>query len=202
MQRDKSELAAFGTRERPLWDATHDARRAFRASLAALSAPGQLTIGMPRAWLFEDLASDHAAALLLALVDGTQGVAHAGDLADVAAALRTRSGSMEVPVEGALFVLAPEDRAADAVRRAPKGTRAEPHLGATVVVVADEPTRWIQLSAPGWSEDRRALLPLSRPLTEALADANGDPPRGVDLFLVNAHGIAALPRYVRCAWVC
>jgi len=82
----------------------------------------------------------------------------------------------------------------------PRGTEAEPQLGATVVLVADPggPSTPVWLEGPGLREPAPARLPLSREALESRARACAEPPAGIDLVIVTAGGsIVGLPRTTR-----
>ena len=91
----------------------------------------------------------------------------------------------------------PGPRALEDARR---GSEAEPHLGGTVLVVADRAGPWtrVRLEGPGLREPTPALLPLSREALESRARACAGPPAGIDLVIVTPDGsILGLPRTTR-----
>ena len=179
------------------WDPVHDARAAFRAGLEAMCRPGRPVAGLPRAGLAADPLLDHAAALLLALLDPGVGLAVSGDAATryVGDALLRETGADPAPVGDADFVLAGAG-AQGVAGRARHGSALRPHEGATIVYAADHPPVRRRQRGPGFEAPEEVALPLLPGELELLAAAAANPPAGVDAFVVAADGLIALPRSV------
>jgi alpha-D-ribose 1-methylphosphonate 5-triphosphate synthase subunit PhnH len=176
------------------WDTVHDGRAAFHACMRAACEPGA-TQPIARPAMASDAASDHAAAVLLALLDAEITVATAGSpaLDALVAEIRARTGALPGDVADADFVVVPTGHpVADLVHR---GTPIAPERGATIVYVADAGCSTpVRLDGPGLAAP--ALVDLPLPATElgALREANRHGPVGVDAFIATPDGVCALPR--------
>jgi len=191
----------------PSFDPVRDSQATFRVLLEALARPGtlgRLPAGDERCPLPDGAA---VAGVLLTLLDhevrfavvaGDGGGDRAGA---VATYLTTATGSRPDSAENADFVLllgAPPAGLPLALRR---GTAPRPDEGATLVALVpslagqDDGTV-IALSGPGVkSGTTLAVAGWRPPDLAAVAAANAEPPRGIDLILVTPDGtVAALPR--------
>ena len=178
------------------WDAVHDSRAAFLCCMRAQCAPGTAVGPLPRPGLMTNPRLDAAATVLLTLLDPTTPVAAAGTEArEVVAAVRAMTGSPVTAVPDAEFVLVVGDPA-DAIRRARRGDRDRPELGATIVVV-DDAQDTVTLAGPGIPSRRLSRPALSVEARRERENANAALPCGVDLLLVGDDGVLALPRTVR-----
>lgn len=79
----------------------------------------------------------------------------------------------------------------------PTGTEAEPELGGTVVIIADESaaTTTVRLAGPGIAELVDTTLPLSARALSERGEACARAPRGIDLVVIGPGPIVrGLPR--------
>ena len=176
------------------WDAVHDGRTAFHACMRAVCRPGA-TQPIVRPALAVDAAIDHAAAVLLALLDADVTVAAAGSpaLDALVAEIRTRTGARTDDVADADFVVAPPGHpVAHLVHR---GTPIAPERGATIVYVADaDCSTPVRLDGPGLAAPTMVDLPLPTAELGALREVNRHGLVGVDAFIALPDGVCALPR--------
>jgi alpha-D-ribose 1-methylphosphonate 5-triphosphate synthase subunit PhnH len=172
------------------WDAVHDGRTAFHACMRAVCRPGA-TQPIVRPALAVDAAIDHAAAVLLALLDADVTVAAAGSpaLDALVAEIRTRTGARTDDVADADFVVAPTGHpVAHLVHR---GTPVAPERGATIVYVADAGCSRRLIGGPS---PTMVDLPLPTAELGALREVNRHGLVGVDAFIALPDGVCALPR--------
>lgn len=176
------------------WDTVHDGRTAFHACMRAVCRPGA-TQAIVRPGLAADAAIDHAAAVLLALLDADVAVVSVGSpaLDAVVAEIRARTGARTGDVAEADFVVAPTGHGvADLVHR---GTPLAPERGATIVYVADARCSTpVRLDGPGLAAPIVVDLPLPFAELGALREVNRHGPVGVDAFVAGPDGVCALPR--------
>lgn len=183
-------------------DPTRDAQRAFRAVLDALSHPARrYTLRGPEA--APSALGPGLGAIALTLLDEDAsvwlGAPLAGD-AEVAAWLAFHTGVRVASEPGSAdFVFAPA-AARPRLDTLRLGTEDEPHRSATVVLDVtgcDGATRF-EAEGPGIPGRSRVEAPWA---DERFADEwmhnRGLYPRGVDLILVDAAGVTALPRTTR-----
>ncbi|WP_129114685.1 phosphonate C-P lyase system protein PhnH [Halegenticoccus tardaugens] len=190
-------------------DPVRDARETFRALVDATSRPGTVR-RVPVA------PADRA--VLATLVDHE--VTCFTPDADVREALAGEGRLADAPFEAARVVHAPESTDGR-VRDANRGTRKEPSVGATVIYRVDavrtvddenrgsgrdardappirsaDSTR-VTVTGPGVPDERTlAVGGLPRAELRAVADAQSDYPRGVDVVFAAGDRVAALPRSV------
>lgn len=178
------------------WDVVHDSRRTFLACMRAQCAPGTPVGPIPVPGLAPDAALDTAAAVLLSLLDPGLTLAVVGNdaAASVARELVRLIGAEQAAVGDADFVLVAGDPEAS-IEAARRGSPLHPEDGATLVVVGGGSAADVSIRGPGIQTTTTASLPLSRRALDALATANAEPPRGIDLLLVTGLGrLLALPR--------
>jgi alpha-D-ribose 1-methylphosphonate 5-triphosphate synthase subunit PhnH len=170
-------------------DPVHDTRETFDGLLAAMSRPGTIH-GVPAPADFAAVATlvDHEVTL-------------ATDDAGLRDALAEQGRLDSAPPEEADIVHAREHVDWD-IRDCERGSRVEPSDGATVIyrvdALGDDDTGTaVTLSGPGI--DGTATLSVGLPESElsAIATAQADFPRGVDVVFATADSVAALPRSVR-----
>jgi len=177
-----------------IWDTVHDGRTAFDACMRAVCQPGA-NQPIARPALAVDAAMDHAAAVLLALLDADVTVAAAGspELDALVAEIRVRTGARVAHVAEADFVVVPSGHPVAA--HVHRGTPIAPERGATVVYVvgAGCSTR-VRLDGPGLQTPTVVDLPLPTAELDALREANRRGPVGVDVLIATREGVSALPR--------
>ena len=179
------------------WDSVHDGRTAFLACMHALCAPGT-PIELPYVpQLCEHAELDSAAAILLALLDRglTLGVS-GGDAAQrVAATVRDDTGATEGDVTDSDWLLV-HGAAADAIARAPRGSRLAPETGATLVIASAAEPQPMSITGPGVNGRETVFVPLDTVAVHAFAAANSMLPCGVDLLITTGKCVIGLPRSV------
>jgi alpha-D-ribose 1-methylphosphonate 5-triphosphate synthase subunit PhnH len=169
-------------------DPVTDTRRTYRALVDAMSRPGTV----------ESVTANPAdRAVLATLVDEEVTVCTTDDsLNDALAAEGRLRGA---PVDSAR-VIHSNGTTEGAIREAPRGTLKEPSRGATVVYrlqeLGDTAARTIRLEGPGIQGSRTLGVGLPATELEAIADAQTDYPRGVDIVLTTTDRLACLPRSV------
>lgn len=179
------------------WDTVHDGRTAFDACMRAVCRPGA-NQSIPRPALEVDAASDHAAAVLLALLDADVTVAAAGSpaLDALVAEIRIRTGARVGDVAEADFVVVPTGHPVAALVH--RGTPVAPERGATIVYVVDACCSTpVRLDGPGLAAPTVLDLPLPAAEVRALRDANRGGRVGVDALIATPDGVCALPRSTR-----
>ncbi|EKF23538.1 phosphonate C-P lyase system protein PhnH [Mycolicibacterium hassiacum DSM 44199] len=178
------------------WDPVHDARTAFSACMHALCAPGT-PVEIGRVPHLTDRAElDTAAAILLGLLDARVSLGVAGGAAAhrLAAEIRFGTGATDADVADSDWVLV-HGPAAEAIRRARRGTRVTPETGATVVVATNAAPQRITVSGPGIPGGNATVwVPLDAVSVHAFIAANAARPRGVDLLLTTKSCVIGLPR--------
>jgi alpha-D-ribose 1-methylphosphonate 5-triphosphate synthase subunit PhnH len=172
----------------PIWQADTQQRH-FRSVLEAMSRPGQC---QPiQAW---PVSGPAAMTVLATLLDAEVSLADAHDI------LRDEDWLMlqavKTPPASADYILC---HAVNSPDFTPKiGTLESPELSATLVMAVDklgEGEMQLRLSGPGIQDSQTlALSGLERDWFEQRNDWNAVFPLGVDMILVDAMNIAALPR--------
>lgn len=183
-----------------IWDPVHDSREAFLTCLRAQCAPGFPQGPLPAAGISADPHLDGASAILLALLDPGLGLCVVGDepdLMSVGERLRHGTGAAEAQLADADFVLVGAGAPLGIAARARRGSALAPERGATIVYCAPTPACGVELSGPGIDGTVRVPVPLSAADLAAVAAANADLPRGVDVFVLTAPDqVLAIPRSV------
>ena len=169
-------------------DPVADTRRTYRALVNAMSRPGSI----------EPVAATPAdRAVLATLVDEEVTVCTADDL--LGDALVAEGRLRGAPIDSAR-VIHSSGSTEGAIREAPRGTLKEPSLGATVVYrledLGDTAATTVRLEGPGIQGSRTLGVGLPAAELEAIADAQADYPRGVDIVLTTTDRLACLPRSV------
>lgn len=169
-------------------DPVHDTRRAFDGLLSAMSRPGT-----PYA-----VPTQADRAIVAALVDHE--VTLATDDSVLEDALADQGRLDPAPTEQADIVHAREHTGWD-VRECERGSRVEPSDGATVVYRVDSlgetAETTLTLSGPGVDGTRELAVDLPETELSAIATAQADYPRGVDVVFATADRVVALPRSVQ-----
>jgi alpha-D-ribose 1-methylphosphonate 5-triphosphate synthase subunit PhnH len=170
-------------------DPVHDTRQTFDGLLSAMSRPGTVhTVATP---------ADHA--VVTTLVD------HEVTLATEDGSLRealSDQGRLDTAPRDEADIVHGREHAGWDIRECKRGSLVEPSDGATVVyrvdTLDDDATgATVTLSGPG--VDGTAALSVGLPESElsAIATAQADYPRGVDVIFTTADRVAALPRSVQ-----
>lgn len=167
----------------------HRQQQAFRHLINAFSYPGQVI----------NIADDDTSALtvvLATLVDGECTLADPDCL--VEPGLKIRLGAQAATVEKADFVVA---KGAAPLALTPRcGTLDDPHLGATVLLLVDALGKGsgLHLTGPGIRDSQHlAVTGVDPRWWQQRAEWNALFPLGVDLILLSAHGVVAVPRTTR-----
>lgn len=178
------------------WDPVHDSRRAFLACLRAFCEPGVAIGGVPRPHLHDDMVLDVASGVLLTVLDPGFGLAIVGDVEAqrLGEILCTLTGAQPAPLERASFVLVVDDAPSPVAAHARRGTALEPERGATVVYAGPWVPFEATLELAGRAGQRRIDLPLPMAERAALAEANAEPPAGIDALVVDGTVLRGLPR--------
>jgi alpha-D-ribose 1-methylphosphonate 5-triphosphate synthase subunit PhnH len=180
-------------------DPVHDAQRAFRGALDALSRPGRpVDIGRPIAGLPLGAAMAH---LLLAMTDvdtpvwwQAEGPAHW---------LRFHTGAgVAIQPHGAAFAVVTQPVAMPALQAFSQGTLASPEFSATLLIevpsLDDGPA--LQWHGPGIQDAQRVQLAGLAPDFWTQWQGNHAAfPQGVDVFFTCGHRAIGLPRTTRVA---
>ena len=183
----------------------------FRSALSALSYPGRWT-AVEAAAATPQATQRAAALLLLALVDAETPVWLSPRLqGDAAAWLRFHTGCPLVDEPGqALYAWVAAGDPCPPLAQLAQGTEQDPDRSATLVVEVAEAQagpsphehaveRW-QLSGPGIAATHALEVAGAPPGFAAQWQHNHQGfPRGVDVFLAQAHRVAGLPRTTRIA---
>jgi len=169
-------------------DPVHDTRETFDGLLSAMSRPGTIhAVPAPADWSAVATLVDHEVTL-------------ATDDADLRGALADQGRLDSAPPEEADVVHAREHTDWD-IRDCKRGSRVEPSDGATVIyrvdALGDDATgSVVTLSGPGVDGTRPLSVGLPESELTAVATAQADYPRGVDVVFATADSVAALPRSV------
>lgn len=175
------------------WDPVHDARRIFRVLVDAQCAPGT-RVDLPGV----DTPIDSWTAVPTTLLDEATPAA----LVPFDPVTEQHLVELGVPVTepaDADFVLARSD-GTEAVRSARIGTALNPETGATVLLTAGTGSTWA-LTGPGLPDTHTRLLPIAPATMAARNRACADYPTGIDLLIVGAGAVWAVPRSTRAAEV-
>jgi alpha-D-ribose 1-methylphosphonate 5-triphosphate synthase subunit PhnH len=184
-------------------DPVHDAQRAFRAALAALSRPGLAVdvggAGLPR---FEP-ASPAATAVLLALADDSTPVWWQGGAGPAGAALRFHTGAPTVadPSRAAFAVI---HRAAElpSLTQFAQGSDCFPERAAMLLIEVDDIAAGPRLTWTGPGIDGSLAVRidgLPADFVERWACNHAGFPCGVDLIFTCGHRAIGLPRSTQVA---
>ncbi|GAA4052407.1 phosphonate C-P lyase system protein PhnH [Arthrobacter methylotrophus] len=183
-------------------DPSRDAQRAFRAILDALSHP---TRSYPLSGPAQPPAAlgPGLAAVALAVLDEESAIWLGGALddAEVAAWLEFHTGARQVEAAAANFVFATPS-SMPALGSLRLGSDEEPHLSATIVldVRGCAGSRRFAVRGPGIKGTVELEAPWADPGFAGQWYANTAAfPRGVDLLLIDAEQVSALPRTTRIA---
>lgn len=182
-------------------DPVHDAQRAFRAALHALSHPGQLVdVGQPIAGLPLGAA---ASSLLLALADDDTAVWWQQGLESCAPWLRFHTGARlaATPMDAA-FAVVGDARLLPCLADFAQGTPASPELAVTVLIevasLGDGPA--MQWHGPGIRQARTVRIGGLAPAFWGEWQANHAAfPQGVDIVFTCGAAAVGLPRTTRVA---
>jgi len=187
------------------FDAVHDTQRVFRALLKAVSFPGSLGSLAREAAGIDAWASVNRAlvAVALTLLDAETSFCVWPRNAEAETRLLSQLtyGRPAAPQDALYHFVLRTANAAEALRGASVGTLVEPHLGATVVMEADELTHqgaWT-LRGPGINGTASlGVRGLPPEIAAVRAERCAEYPLGIDLFLIDRSGrLAALPRTTR-----
>ena len=179
------------------WNPVHDSRDAFLSCMQALCTPGT-SVALPvRPSVTSAGELDSAAAVLLALLDRGLALAVTGSRAahEVGTLVTWHTGATSCDVEHADWVLV-DGPPVDAISRARRGTPLTPESGATLVITATGGALPVDLTGPGIAGTRTTDLALDTMAVHALSAANAAPPCGIDVLIVDAGQVVALPRSV------
>lgn len=182
-------------------DPVHDAQRAFRAALHALSHPGQrMDVGQPIAGLPLGAA---ASSLLLALADDDTAVWWQPGLESCAPWLRLHTGARlaATPMDAA-FAVVGDARRLPALAAFAQGTPASPEFAATVLIevpsLGDGPA--MQWHGPGIRQPCTVRIGGLAPAFWGEWQANHAAfPQGVDVVFTCGAAALGLPRTTRVA---
>jgi alpha-D-ribose 1-methylphosphonate 5-triphosphate synthase subunit PhnH len=180
-----------------MWNPVHDGRTAFLACMRAMCAPGTPIELPPVPQVCEYPELDGAAAILLALLDRglSLGVSGGGTAQRVAGMVAEQTGATQGEFAVADWTLV-HGPAADAISRAPRGTRLTPECGATLVIAAAGQALAMSIAGPGILGRTTAYVALDAVSLRAFTAANSAPPCGVDLLVVTPECLIGLPRSV------
>jgi alpha-D-ribose 1-methylphosphonate 5-triphosphate synthase subunit PhnH len=178
-----------------MWNPVHDGRTAFLSCMRAMCAPGTPIELPPVPKLCEYPELDGAAAILLALLDHGLSLGVSGGVTAhrVAGMVAEQTGAAEGEISDADWTLV-HGPAADAISRAPRGTRLTPERGATLVIAAAGEATAMSITGPGVPRRTTAYVALDAVSVHAFTAANSAPPRGVDLLVVTPECLIGLPR--------
>lgn len=185
-------------------DYVHDLQSVYRKILDALSRPGLIADLSGELSLVDPGLGSNGAFVLLALtlLDGDVAFAVStgtdGSLARSLSRL-TLAAQADIPHADFVFIDAGTS-VSEAISAAREGTLLDPHLGATIIVMADSITEngSYLLSGPGIRDEARLGITGAEGWLEARAEKNREYPLGVDLYFVTSEGaFAALPRTTR-----
>ncbi|PRC42432.1 phosphonate C-P lyase [Mycobacterium sp. ITM-2017-0098] len=186
-----------------MWDPVHDGRTTFLACMKALCSPG-MPIALPvMPKVSEHAELDHAAAVLLALLDRglTLGICGSDEAHRVAETVLAATEAGTTAIAGADWVLV-HGPAATAISQAQRGTPRAPEAGATLVIATADEAHPMVLSGPGLARPTTAFVPLDALAVRALVAANSIPPAGVDVLVATPECLIGLPRSVSIQGVC
>ena len=173
-----------------------DEHRFFRLLLQAMSHPGTI---YSLAHARQDVPP--VLGLLSSLLDNEVGFAVVGD-PDLAAAIGRHTGSRQVPLEAADFLILANGCGGDSLALLRRGSREYPDQGATLVYLVDELQEGpggIVLSGPGIAgKIALRIKGLAMRELECLRELNSEFPLGLDAILVDTLGqMACIPRSSR-----
>ena len=172
---------------------------AFRALLNAMARPGLI------ANLGKAGEPDAALTILEALLDHEVTFAVVPDRSETVDAILRQTGSHNVPLPDADFVLTDTDALSGVLEQVKVGDLEYPDRSATVVClvpglsVDEESGLRLTLAGPGINGSRWISIEGISPATvEAIQETNGFPPQGVELVFVTPSGrFACITRYTR-----
>lgn len=170
------------------FDPVSDTRTTYRKLVDAMSRPGTI----------ESVTATPAdRAVLATLVDEEVTVCTADNT--LSNALAGEGRLQTEPIDSARIIHT-VGSTEGSIREAPRGTLKEPSNGSTVVYRVDElgknaPTT-VHIEGPGVQGSRTLGVDLPAAEIAAIADAQADYPRGVDVMLTTADELASLPRSV------
>jgi len=176
-----------------------DSQKIFRLLLEAMSNPARVVNINEYA---SKLVGDHPAflAVAMALLDNEVSFHTCGNqsLSDEIVSLVLAKSE---PIESADYVFVSDPKGADfAITNAKRGTPADPHKSATIIIRNDDPpVCGLTLSGPGI--DDRITVQVTQTVKDAIAMRDGqnhEYPEGIDLLFVSSMGeLYAIPRLTR-----
>jgi alpha-D-ribose 1-methylphosphonate 5-triphosphate synthase subunit PhnH len=187
-------------------DPVHDLQAVFRELMAAMASPGTVrSIGEQASRIdIEPPVPPPVLAAAMALLDAeTVFCVRSSDGRESDAGISRLTSARRGPIEDSDFILVigGVDEVARSIELARGGTLIDPHLGATLIVLAGsvEPGGELALAGPGVLPGARLGLGLGGGSggrwLEARAAKNREYPLGVDMIFVDPEGrLAALPR--------